>query len=434
VTNPLPEGTLAVGVGLLINGLCSYGFLAVSGRVLGRVEYAPLATLWAVIFVIGPGFFLPLEQEVSRALAARRGRGVGTGPVLRRAAVLGGVLASALVVMTIALGPFMTDRLFSGEWVMVGALAVGHLAFYVSHLARGGFSGLVRFRAYSVLIAADGLMRFLLCVGLAILGFEVAGPYGVALAIAPILAVGIALRGQRELVTPGPDAPWSELSTALGWLLFGSVLAQTLPNIPVLAVELLSTDEQAGAVSDFQVGLIVARVPLFLFLAVQAALLPKLSALAGAGRIDEFRSGFRRLVLVVVAIGAIGTIAAFTIGPWAVRLLWGPEFDLDHRTLGLLALGSALYMLAVAMAQAVIALHGHARQAFVWLLGVVVFVVTVVAMGDADVFLRAEIGLVAGAGVAAAVMAWVVAERIRSGAVATSDSLVEAIHDVALEP
>jgi O-antigen/teichoic acid export membrane protein len=432
--NPLPEGTLAVGAGLLLNGLCSYGFLAVSGRVLGPVEYAPLATLWAVIFVIGPGFFLPLEQEVSRALAARRGRGVGTGPVLRRAAVLGGILAASLVVATVAVGPLMTDRLFNGEWVMVAALAIGQVAFYVTHLARGGFSGLVRFRAYSTLIATDGALRFGFCVALAVIGFEVAGPYGVALAIAPIVAVVIALRGQRGLVTPGPDAPWSELSTALGWLLFGSVLAQTLPNIPVVAVELLSTADQAGAVSEFQVGLIVARVPLFLFLAVQAALLPKLSALAGAGLIDEFKSGFRRLVVVVVGIGALGTVAAFTVGPWAVRLLWGSEFDLDNRTLGLLALGSALYMLAVAMAQAVIALHGHARQAFVWLAGVTVFVIVVAAMGGSDVFLRAEVGLVAGAAAAAAGMAWVVVERIHGGAVATTDSLVEAIHDVALEP
>ena len=91
-------------------------------------------------------------------------------------------------------------------------------------------------------------------------------------------------------------------------------------------------------------------------------------------------------------------------------------------------------MLAVAMAQAVIALHGHARQAFVWLLGVVVFVAVVVLMSDYDLFLRAEVGLVAGAGAAAAGMAWVVTERIRSGAVATEDSLVEAIHDVVAEP
>jgi O-antigen/teichoic acid export membrane protein len=425
---------MAVGLGLLVNGLCAYGFLVVSARVLGPVdEYAPLSVLWAVIFLAGPGFFLPLEQEVSRAVAARRGRGLGTGPVLRKAAVLGAILVAGLVVVTLALGPFMVDELFSGDWLLLVGLLLGYVAFYVSHLARGGFSGLVRFRPYSILIGADGVMRLVLCVALAVVGVEVAGPYGVVLGVAPMVAVAIALRGQHNLVTPGPDAPWSELSTALGWLLFGSVLAQALPNIPVVAVQLLASPAEEGDVGAFQLGLIVARVPLFLFLAVQAALLPKLSALASAGLINEFRSGFRRLVLVVIAIGGIGTLAAFTIGPWAVRLLFGDEFDLDHRTLGLLALGSALYMLAVAMAQAVIALHGHARQAFVWLLGVGVFLAVVVAMAGQDTFLRAELGLVAGAAAAAAGMAWVVSERIRSGAVATSDSLVEAIHDFAPE-
>jgi O-antigen/teichoic acid export membrane protein len=426
---------MAVGLGLLVNGICTYGFLVVSARVLGPAdEYAPLSVLWAVIFLAGPGFFLPLEQEVSRAVAARRGQGLGTGPVLRKAAILGAVLVAGLVAVTLALGPFMVDELFSGDWLLLLGLVVGYLAFYATHLARGAFSGLVRFRPYSIVIAADGVARLVLCVGLAVLGVEVAGPYGIVLGVAPLIAVAIALRGQHSLVTPGPDAPWSELSAALGWLLFGSALAQTLPNIPVVAVQLLATPAQADDVGDFQIGLIVARVPLFLFLAVQAALLPKLSALAGAGRIEEFKSGFRRLVVVVVAIGAVGTVAAFVIGPWAVQLLFGSGFDLDRRTLGLLALGSALYMLAVAMAQAVIALHGHARQAFVWLLGVVVFVAVVVVTAGHDLFLRAELGLVAGAGAAAAGMAWVVRDRTRHGAVVTQDSLVEAIHDVVAEP
>jgi O-antigen/teichoic acid export membrane protein len=41
---------------------------------------------------------------------------------------------------------------------------------------------------------------------------------------------------------------------------------------------------------------LLARVPLFLFQAVQAALLPRLARLAAEGEIDEFRAGFRRLM------------------------------------------------------------------------------------------------------------------------------------------
>ena len=57
--------------------------------------------------------------------------------------------------------------------------------------------------------------------------------------------------------------------------------------------------------SQFFTAVIIARIPLFLFQAVQAALLPKLSALASAGRFDEFRIGFRKLVAVVAGVGAV---------------------------------------------------------------------------------------------------------------------------------
>lgn len=45
-SNPLPEGTLAVGAGLIVSGVTSYGFLAISARALGPERYAPLGVLW----------------------------------------------------------------------------------------------------------------------------------------------------------------------------------------------------------------------------------------------------------------------------------------------------------------------------------------------------------------------------------------------------
>ena len=59
------------------------------------------------------------------------------------------------------------------------------------------------------------------------------------------------------------------------------------------------------------------------------------------------------------------------LGPWAIELVYGA--DLTGRTLAMLALGSALYMVALALAQAVIALKGHALVALGWGAGVVVF-------------------------------------------------------------
>ncbi len=103
-TLPLPAGTIPVAVGLGLAGLMQYGFLVVAARALGIARFAPLSVFWALLFVCGPGFFLPLEQETGRAIAARRVRGEGGPPVFMRAALLGGILAVVLIVVTLARG------------------------------------------------------------------------------------------------------------------------------------------------------------------------------------------------------------------------------------------------------------------------------------------------------------------------------------------
>ena len=106
--NPLPKGTMAVGVGLILSGITSYGFLSLSARALGPEEYAPLGLLWTAMFLLGPGLFLPVEQEVSRALAERSAQGEGGAP-LDRAAELAEFLASAA-------SDGITGRLLSALW------------------------------------------------------------------------------------------------------------------------------------------------------------------------------------------------------------------------------------------------------------------------------------------------------------------------------
>jgi O-antigen/teichoic acid export membrane protein len=431
-SNPLPEGTLEVGVGLAIAGVTAYGFTVVAARALGPTDYAPLSVLWAMVFVAGPGFFLPIEQEVSRALAARRARGVGTGPVIRRAALFGALIALLLFVAMLVLSPILVSHLFSGDWLLFVGLVLGMLGYCVEHLARGTYSGLGRFRPYSVVVGGEALLRFLACVLLAVAGVGYAGWYGLALGVAPVVAVIISMRGQHGMVTEGPDAPWSELSGALGALLIGSVLAMVLVNGGPIAMQILAGDDQQELVSQFFTAVIIARIPLFLFQAVQAALLPKLSALASAGKFDEFRIGFRKLVTVVAGVGSVAVVAAFLIGPWAISLLYGPEFDLTHRTVGLLAAGSVLFMLAQAMAQAVIALGGHTKMALCWLAAVATFVIVTAA--GTDLYLRVEVGLLAGCAVACLGMAALVRQLVRSGAKVHTGDLIEAIHDVSVEP
>jgi O-antigen/teichoic acid export membrane protein len=430
--NPLPEGTIEVGIGLVLAGLSAYGFTVVAARALGQDNYAPLAVLWALVFLVGPGFFLPLEQEVSRALAARRALHAGSGPVVRRASTFGALLAGLLVVGSFVFSPAIVNSFFDGDWLLYVGLLLGIVGYCVEYLARGTYAGLSRFRPYSLVIGGEGLIRFLICIGLAVASVSYAGWYGLALGIAPLFAVVISLRGARGAITPGPDAPWSELSSALGALLAGSVLAMILVNGGVIAMTILASSNQKEQVSIFFTAVIIARIPLFLFQAIQAALLPKLSALASAGRFTDFRVGFRKLVAVIAVVGAVAVVVALLIGPWAIELLYGSEYSLSHETVGLLAAGSVLFMLAQAMAQAVIALGGHTKMAVCWLVSVIVFIV-VTALGS-DLYLRVEVGLLAGCAVACAGMAYLVQRMVHAGAALHSGDLIEALHEVPFEP
>jgi O-antigen/teichoic acid export membrane protein len=387
------------------------------------------------VFVLAPGIFLPVEQEVGRAIAARRARGIGGAPVAQRAGILGLAFAIALGLATVVVATTtsLVDNLFAGNTGLVVCLVFALFTFGFELLARGVFAGAGAFGAYGVSMGAEGVIRLLPCIGLAAAGVTDPLWYGLCLALPPAFATLVAMRGQHGLLRPGPQAPWSELSANLGYLLGGSLLAQVLSYAPFLGAQLLATPGEKSAVADFIVGLFLSRIPILLFQAVQAALLPRLAALVSSGQNDQFRDGMRKLVMVVIGIGVLGVIGGATLGPFVGKLLFGSKFELGSMDVALLAAGSGLFILALTLAQGLIALNGHARAMVAWLFGLVAFV-AVTAVASNDLFLRVELGSIAGAGVSAAAMAVQFRLRLREGiGDASLASLVEQIEHEPLE-
>jgi O-antigen/teichoic acid export membrane protein len=434
-TLPLPEGTLAVGAGLVVSGITTYLFQILAFRGLSKPDYGALNALWVFVFVLAPGIFLPVEQEVGRALAARRAHGIGGGPVVRRAGVIGLMFAVGLGIVTliVALTTTIVDSLFAGNSGLIVCLVIALFTFGFELLARGAFAGEGEFGAYGISMGAEGIIRLVPCILLVAAGVTNPVGFGLCLAIPPALATLVALRGQHDLMTPGPNAPWSELSANLGLLLGGSLLAQVLSYAPFLGAQLLATPSERVAVADFIVGLFLSRIPILLFQAVQAALLPRLAGQVSAGHTEDFRRGMRNLVLVVTGIGVLGVIGGATLGPWVGNLLFGAKFELGNLDLALLAAGSGLFILALTLSQGLIALDSLWRVLISWLTGVVVFVV-VTAVASSDLFLRVELGSIAGAGAAAASMAGFFLLRLRRGIDdASLATLVEQIEHEPLE-
>jgi len=398
----LPEGAVTIAIGLIIAGVATYAFFRVGASALGGdEEFAPIAAMWFAMFALAPGFFLPIEQELGRALAHRRALGQGGRPVVTKIAALTLVVSTVVVVGLAISSPWLTGSYFSGNWLMFGALIIGFLSYAPVHLSRGICSGQGRFTPFAVVVASDGVMKIVGTVALTVIGTTAVGAYAFAIAVAPLFAViAIGMRGSLR-TEPGPPAQWREITQNFGWLLLGTACAAVLLNAGPIAANILASENEADAVTRFSYGVLLARVPLFMFQAIQASLLPRLARLAAQRSFDEFRRGLRLLVIVVAGIGVAGTIFGALLGPWTLRLVY--DADLGGRTLAMLALSSALYMMALAVSQAVLALEDHAYVALGWVISIIMFVIGTWLSSD-DVFQRIEIGLIASS--AAAVIAF----------------------------
>ena len=348
--NPLPTGTAAVGVGLIVAGLSAYGFLFFADKALSKAAYSPLGVLWSMVFLIGPGLFLPLEQEISRALAERRARHQGGLPVVRRAATIGAGLFLSVTVLLILAAPWITEHLFDEQYLLLVGLGLGLAGAMAGHITRGCLSG-NRSVQWVQRLPRDGrLPAGAGCRAAAGHRRQHAGALRRGGRRRGLLAVPLALLVQRPDLDEGPEASFSEVGSALGLLLVASLSAFALMNIGPVIVQLLASDSQTEAAGRFVNGVVIARIPLFLFQAVQASLLPKLSLLAHSGHLGDFRSGLRRLLVAVAGLAALGTLVGAFLGPFVVEVMF-PSADLGSRTMGLLAAGAGLYMLAMACAQ-----------------------------------------------------------------------------------
>jgi O-antigen/teichoic acid export membrane protein len=382
---------LTVGIGLFIAGISAFIFFKIGQQALGQDGFKPIVAMWFIAFSLAPGFFLPIEQEVGRALSHRRALHQGGRPVVQRMIPLAVTMLVILAAIIAIASSYLTEHLFDGYSSVVACLVLILVSYAPMHLARGICSGSQRFGSYGIIIGADGASRVIGVAVLWALGVDSVGAFALMIALSPLVGViAVGLFGKLHTDT-GPPAPWSEVTPNLGWLLMGSLFAAALVNAGPITVDILGTNAKPEIITQFGNAVIFARLPLFLFQAVQAVLLPRLARFAAQGHLDEFRSSLRRLLVLVVGVGIIGTLGAFVIGPAVLKLVF--DGDIDRRTLTLLALSSALYMVAVAFAQATIALRGHALAGIGWALGFVSFV-ALAAWSSNDLYLRVEIALV----------------------------------------
>ena len=388
------RGLLSVASGLAIFGLATYGHLGLAGAALGPVGLAPLSVLWSLLNAVGIGLFLPFEQELGRRTAERRARGEGNAPVARQALVGAGVVLGVVVVVVSLGASVMSAQLFAGVGAMVPLFLLAMAGMAASYVLRGLLSGNGRFGRYGAQLAVDGVLRFGGALVLTAVGSSSVLAYGSLLVVAPVLAVLITVPRPSSIVTPGPSQVARVAAVGLGTLIAASLASQVLANAGPIIVELLATADEAAASGRFVAALVIARVPLFVFAAVQAVLLPGLAAAVGARQASTFRSRMVVVSVATVAIGIVGTVAVWLVGADLVPLVFSDAFGIERGVITLIAASGAVFMVAQVAAQALLALGAERIVVVGWSVGLVILVLTLAWQGP--IAERAALALLTG--------------------------------------
>ena len=425
----LPEGTVTVGIGMFIAGISAYIFFKIGQQALGQDGFKPIVAMWFIAFTT-LSIFQPIEQETSRAIAHRLALDQGGLPVVKRIVQISLVGLVVLLAVLIIVSKQLNDQFFEGNTSVTFSVFVLICFSLPGFLARGICSGTGRFGAYGLIIGADGAVRMIGCAVLWLAGVTHVGTYALMIGVSPIVGVIVVGLAGKLRVDDGPEATWSEVTPNLGWLLMGSLFAAALVNAGPITVDILGSSEPAEVVTRFGNAVIFARVPLFLFGAVQAALLPRLAKLAAQRKLSEFSRGFRQLMILVCGVGLVGTIGAFLVGPQVLDLVY--QGGIDRRTMTLLALASAMYMVGLATAQAVIALRGHAFVALGWFASFSGFVL-IAWLSSNDLYLRVELALVGSSLISIVIFGLTLRKLMASDAIFDPESILDAFAEHPLD-
>jgi O-antigen/teichoic acid export membrane protein len=382
-SSPPPEGGMsyARGATLLsaligVTGLFTYGFHSLAAHSLGRERYGVIGVLWAAVFLTASVVYRPVEQLLSRTIAERQARDRSIASALRVAATIQLGLALLFVAIALPLRSKVEDQLFSGSSTLYWCLVAAVTFYGASYFARGFLAGQRRFGLYGGLVLMESASRVVFGVLLAVGVFNGPNAAGVAIAAAPLLSLIVvpwALGGHVRRMSAGrgggSDTGDSEFTLSHGLGFAGAVLVimfseQAILNSGVLIVKVDSGSNSLAALI-FAV-LMIARAPLQLFQAVSTTLLPHLTRLIVTEQSDAHAGDFGRSVRVTVAaclaFGALTVLGVLAVGPPAMRLLFGSEFDYDRGGLAMVAAGMGLYLAATTLNQAVLA-QGRARVA-----------------------------------------------------------------------
>ena len=375
-----PGTTFMVGGGLL-GAFGAYLFQVYGGRELGTEAFAPVGLLWTLFFILATVLLIPLEQYVTREVAA--GRKVipnDLRPVITMTAIAS-VLGVAYIVRTL-------EDSFEGSIQYAFQIVLLMVGYSLLFVGKGVLAGRRRFADVGWLLIVETVVRLAAGV-IAIQLAASAESLGWAMVLGGFAALG--LRWWR--FDSGDDrAPAAPAPRFLGEYVGGAASSQILLGAAPLAVHLLGADPTL--VSIVFVTFTLYRAPMTLILNLQGRILPYLFGLSSSRNFNQLARISRGVVLVGTLLALLGAAVGWLVGPDVVRLLFGEEFA-PSSTVAMFAAGGVMAAAAAQIAGQVLVAEARTRRlAIAWSGGLFAAVLALVVIGgDPDVRVAASFAI-----------------------------------------